>query len=125
MEKLEKKRSKPEGKLEDVGKGKKIAIIENEDNLTCCHCDSEGHDVDHCWKLHPKLKLKWACKHKRKKETTNFVMDLGLESKDETNLTTMGPKGKDFSTNVFLLIVLLLLKSMMFLKIRKEMSYFT
>lgn len=30
--------------------------------FTCSHYDKKGHDEEHCWRLHPALKPKWAQK---------------------------------------------------------------
>jgi hypothetical protein len=46
--------------------------------------------------LHPKLKPKWAQPRKGKKKTMIIVHDLGLDSEDETNITSMGIKGKSY-----------------------------
>jgi hypothetical protein len=53
----------------------------------------KGHDENHCWKLHPELKPKWAQPRKGKKKTTTIVQELGSDSEDETTITTMGIKG--------------------------------
>ena len=50
------------GKLKEKGfkwKGKKIASIKKEGlKAICKNCSKEGHDEDHCWKLHPEMRLK-------------------------------------------------------------------
>jgi hypothetical protein len=39
---------------------KKENLVERkEENLSCKHCKKEGHDDDHCWKLHLEKRLKW------------------------------------------------------------------
>jgi hypothetical protein len=60
---------------------------------SCSHCHNKGHDEDHCWKLHPDLKRKWAWHHKSKKKTTTMVQDLGSYSDNETKVKTMRIKG--------------------------------
>ena len=37
---------------------KQVTTRKNEVNHSCTHCEKEGHDEEHCWKLHPKLKPK-------------------------------------------------------------------
>jgi hypothetical protein len=40
--------------------GKKENPVERkEEKPSCKHCKKEGHDEDHCWKLHPKKRPKW------------------------------------------------------------------
>ena len=50
------------GKLQKKGKGKvkKTVTTKKGDRATpfCTHCKKDGHDEDHCWKLHPELRLK-------------------------------------------------------------------
>ena len=42
------------------GKGKHATTMKKGDTkISCSHCQRDGHDAEHCWKLHPKLKLKW------------------------------------------------------------------
>jgi hypothetical protein len=67
-----------------------------EGKLSCKNCKKEGHDDDHCWKLHPEKRLKWFKERKgrkivaTKKRPTNLGYDLG----DETKITTIGLTGK-------------------------------
>jgi hypothetical protein len=36
------------------GNGRKNAAVKKEgEKFTCKHCSKDGHDEDHCWKLHP------------------------------------------------------------------------
>ena len=49
------KRSKGEGKSKKIDTMKK-----EEEKPTCSHCEKRGHDEDHCWNFHPKLRPKWA-----------------------------------------------------------------
>lgn len=30
-----------------------MLIKKEGEKITCKHCSKEGHDEDHCWKLHP------------------------------------------------------------------------
>ena len=55
-----------EGKTK--GKGKHAATMTKGDTkLSCLHCQRDGHDAEHCWKLHPELKPKWFKDRKGKK----------------------------------------------------------
>jgi hypothetical protein len=41
------------GKKKFKGNGRKNAIVKKEgEKFTCKHCSKDGHDEDHCWKLH-------------------------------------------------------------------------
>ena len=51
---------KKSSKVVEKGKGKKVATVKKDEKLSCTHCDRKGHDEEHCWKLHPELKPKWA-----------------------------------------------------------------
>ena len=43
------------------GKSKHTATVKKGDTkLLCSHCQRDGHDEEHCWKLHLDLKPKWA-----------------------------------------------------------------
>jgi hypothetical protein len=67
---------------------------DEERNPTCSHYEKKGHDEKHCWKLHPKLKPKWAHPRKGKNKTGTIMQDLGSNFEDQTKVTTMGIKGK-------------------------------
>jgi hypothetical protein len=83
------------GKKKFKGNGIKNASIKKEgEKLTCKHCSKDGHDEDHCWKLHPEKRPK-NFSHKGKPKTIATTQhDLGFDSGDETNITTMGFHGK-------------------------------
>ena len=56
-EKSFKYREKAKGKFK--GKNKRNALVKKEgEKLTCMHYSKEGHDEDHCWKLHPEMRPK-------------------------------------------------------------------
>jgi hypothetical protein len=78
----------------DVGKRKekeKKTTTTIKEKLTCKHCKKVGHDEDHCWILHPKLKPKKFVKQGRKNTTAGTVqVDLGLDFGDETQVVAMG-----------------------------------
>jgi hypothetical protein len=40
---------------------------------TCSHCDKKGHEEAKCWKLHPKMKLKWDQPRNGNKNTMTMV----------------------------------------------------
>ena len=62
--------------------------------LSCSHCQKDGHDEEHCWKLHPDLKPKWAQHQRGKKKTTATIhYDLGSEFEDESKVSVVGIKG--------------------------------
>jgi hypothetical protein len=63
-----------------------------EENLSCKHCKKEGHDDDHCWKLHPEKRPKWFKERKWRKKvaTTTQPTYLGYDLGDETKITTVG-----------------------------------
>jgi hypothetical protein len=60
------------------------------------HCSKDGHDEDHCWKLHSEKRPK----NFNNKEKPNIVatvqQDLGCDSEDEMKITTMGLQGKNY-----------------------------
>ena len=61
-----------EGKTK--GKGKHAATMKKGDmKLSCSHCQRDGHDAEHCWKLHPKLKPKWFKDKKGSKLQPQFL----------------------------------------------------
>jgi hypothetical protein len=35
-----------------------------EENLSCKHYKKEGHDDEHCWRLHPEKRPKWLKERK-------------------------------------------------------------
>jgi hypothetical protein len=84
------------GKKKFKGNGRKNASIKKEgEKISCKHCSKDGHDEYHCWKLHPEKRPK-NFSHKGKTKTTATTQrDLGSDSGDETNITTMGFQGKD------------------------------
>ena len=76
------------------------SIKKEREKLSCKHCSKDGHDGDHCWKLHPK-KIPKKFNNKEKPNIAATVQhDLGSDSKDETKITTMGLQGKNYITNI-------------------------
>jgi hypothetical protein len=84
------------GKKKFKGNGRNNAIVKKEgEKFTCKHCSKDGHDEDHCWKLHPERRpKKFGNNNKGKSKTAATVQhDLGSDSGDETKITTMGYQG--------------------------------
>jgi len=59
------------------------------ENISHKHCKKEGHDEDHYWQLHPKMKLKWTRKGKKKVVATMKPIDLGSNSSEKTYITSL------------------------------------
>jgi hypothetical protein len=80
------------------GHGRKNAAVKKEgEKFTCKHCSKEGHDEEHCWKLHPERKPKKFGNNGngKSKKVATVVQDLGSDSGDETKITAMGCKGNN------------------------------
>jgi hypothetical protein len=59
-----------EGKMKFEGNGKKNASVGKErEKISCKHFSKDGHDEDHCWKLHPEKRPK----NFNKKEKPNIA----------------------------------------------------
>jgi hypothetical protein len=79
-------------------KGRKNAAVKKEgEKFTCKHYSKDGHDEDHCWKLHPECRPKKFGNNKKGKSKTvvTVVQDLGLDSGDETKIAAMGYQGNN------------------------------
>jgi hypothetical protein len=87
--------SKKDDKFKGNGKKENSATVK-EEKLSCKHCKKEGHDDENYLQLHPEKKLKWFKERKGRKkfETTTQPIDLGYDSSDESNITTVGLTGK-------------------------------
>jgi hypothetical protein len=84
------------GKRKFKGNGRKNASVNKEgEKLSCKHCSKDGHDEDHCWKLHPEIKPKKFNNKGKPKTVATTQHDLGSDSGDETKITAMGLQGKD------------------------------
>jgi hypothetical protein len=72
--------SKKYGKGKGNGKKENSTTI-RKDKFSCKHCKKEGHDDDHCWKLHPEKRSKWFKERKGRKNvaTTTQPIDLGYD----------------------------------------------
>jgi hypothetical protein len=84
------------GKRKFKGNGMKNASVKKEGGkLTCKQCSKDGHDEDHCWKLHPEMRPKMFNNKGKPKTVATTQHDLGSNSGDETKITFMGFQGKD------------------------------
>jgi hypothetical protein len=84
------------GKRKFKGNGRKNASVKKEgEKLSCKHCSKDGHDEDHCWKLHSEMRPKNFSYKGKPKTTATTQHDLGSDLGDETNITAMGFQGKD------------------------------
>jgi hypothetical protein len=82
------------GKRKFKGNGKKnVAVKKEGEKFTCKHCSKDGHDEDHCWKLHPERRPKKFGNKGKSKTVATIQHDLGSDSSDETKITTMGYQG--------------------------------
>jgi hypothetical protein len=82
------------GKRKFKGNGKKNVVVKKEgEKFTCKHCSKDGHDEDHCWKLHPERRPKKFGNKGKSKTAATIQHDLGFDSGDETKITTMGYQG--------------------------------
>jgi hypothetical protein len=76
------------------GNGKKNVVVKKEgEKFTCKHCSKDGHDEDHCWKLHPERRPKNFGNKGKSKTVATVQQDLGSNSGDETKITTMVYQG--------------------------------
>jgi hypothetical protein len=90
------------GKNKFKGKDRKNAAVKKEgEKFTCKHCSKDGHDEDHCWKLHPECRpKKFGNNNKGKSKTVvTVVQDLGLDSGDETKIAAMCYQGNNSITS--------------------------
>lgn len=92
-------REKGEGKFK--GKAKKNFSIKIEkEKITCKHSSKEGHDEDHCWKLHPEMRPKTFNNKEKERIVATTQQYLGSYSGYETKITAMGLKGKDIASTI-------------------------
>jgi hypothetical protein len=76
-------------------KDKKTSIATREGGKpSCAHCKKSGNDEEHCWKLHPKKKLKQFGGKGKTQTIATVQQDLGSDSGDEGNITAVGVHGK-------------------------------
>jgi hypothetical protein len=82
------------GKRKFKGNGEKNVVVKKEgEKFTCKHCSKDGHDEDHCWKLHPERRPKKFGNKGKSKTAATVQQDLGSDSGDETKITAMGYQG--------------------------------
>jgi hypothetical protein len=87
------------GKKKFKGNGRKNAAVKKEgEKFTCKHCSKDGHDEDHCWKLHPERRpKKFGNNDKGKSKTVaTALQDLGSDFGDETKIAAMGYQGNNY-----------------------------
>ena len=74
------------------GNGRNNVVVKKGEKFTCKHCSKDGHDEDHCWKLHPERRpKKFGNNNKGKSKTVaTALQDLGSDFGDETKITVMG-----------------------------------
>jgi hypothetical protein len=85
------------GKKKFKGNGKKNVVVKKEgEKFTCKHCSKDGHDEDHCWKLHPERRPKKFGNNRKSKTAATIQHDLGSDSGDETKITAMGYQGNGY-----------------------------
>eukprot|EP00253_Pinus_taeda_P034598 PITA_34598 len=85
--------SKNKKKRKHKWKERKANVVQKT-KPSCTHCKKDGHDDEHCWILHPKLKPK---KYDGKKKNTiaDIQKELGSDSRDETTITATSIKEYD------------------------------
>jgi hypothetical protein len=76
-------------------KDKKTATVTREGGKpSCTHFNKSGHDEEHYWKLHLENKPKQFGGKEKTKTVSKVQQDLGSDSGDEGNITTVGVQGK-------------------------------
>jgi hypothetical protein len=84
------------GKRKFKGNEKKNASVKKEgEKLSCKHFSKDGHDEDHCWKLHPEMRPKKFNNKGKPNIVATTLHDLGSDYGDETKIIAMGFQGKD------------------------------
>jgi hypothetical protein len=93
--------SRKEDKRKGNGK-KENSATRREEKLSCKHCKKEGHDDDHCWKLHPEKRPKWFKERKGRQTVAAETRptNLGYDS-STVGLTGKNCDGYDFRCNFF------------------------
>jgi hypothetical protein len=82
-------------KRKGKGKDKRTTTTKKEgEKSSCTHCQKDGHDDEHCWKLHPELRPKRFGGQRKQKIVATVQQDLGSDSGDEEKITTVGLQGK-------------------------------
>ena len=65
---IQSKEGKEKGKIKHT-----TTVKKGDTKLSCSHCQKNGHDEEHFWKLHLDLKPKWD-QHQRGKKKTNSTI---------------------------------------------------
>jgi hypothetical protein len=77
-------------------KDKNTATVTREEGKpSCTQCKKSSQDEEHCWKLHPEKKQKQFGGKGKTKIVATVKQDLGSDSGDEENITTVGVQVKD------------------------------
>lgn len=61
-----------------------------EDTPYCTYCEKEGHDEEHCWKLHFELRPKMKGRKEKQKIVATVQKDPESESEDDVKITVTG-----------------------------------
>jgi hypothetical protein len=76
-------------------KDKKTATVKREEGKqSCTHCKKNGHNDEHCWKLHPEKRPKQFGGKGKTKTVATMQQDLVSDLGDEGKITTVGVQGK-------------------------------
>ena len=85
--------SKNKEKIKHKWKARK-ANTAQKSKASCTHCKKDGHDDEHCWILHPKLRPQ-KFKGKKEKIVAAIQEDFGSNSGDEATIAATGIKGQN------------------------------
>ena len=97
----EKSDSEGKGKGKFYERGKRNSYVKREkEKLTCKHCLKNGYDEYHCWQLQPELKPNKLKAKEKGKIVAIVEHDLGSDSGDEKNITSMGLKGENIANTI-------------------------
>jgi hypothetical protein len=76
-------------------KDKKTTTVKREEGKPyCTHYKKNGHDDEHCWKLHLEKRPKQFGGKGKTKTVSTVQQDLGSDLGDEGNITSVGVQGK-------------------------------
>jgi hypothetical protein len=76
-------------------KDKQIATVKREEGKPYfTHYKKDGHNNEHCWKLHPDKRPKQFGGKGKSKTVAIVKQDLGSDSRDEEKITVVGVQGK-------------------------------
>ena len=84
-----------ENHSQEQDKGKiKNTTKRQKKNLHCTHCEVDGHNQEHGWKLHPELKPNNFGGNGKQKTVARTQQDLGSNLGDEELIKVVGLQGK-------------------------------